>query len=134
MKQLQPLFEKHGVIVQQPTRVDESGNQRVMTILRCKDTGEFDSSDLIIPFNDNPQRVGSAITYYKRYTLFGLLGLNTEEDDDGQAASQTTAVKKLSQSQYQATLKGTKEQAEKVLKGFNVTDEQKKGIETKFNL
>ena len=37
----------------------------------------------------NPQKIGGAITYYKRYTLQALYGLPSE-DDDGQAASEPT--------------------------------------------
>ena len=35
---------------------------------------------------ENPQKIGSAITYYKRYTLQSLYGLPSE-DDDGNAVS-----------------------------------------------
>ena len=37
--------------------------------------------------NRTPQEVGSQITYFKRYALSALLGLSTEDDDDGAAAS-----------------------------------------------
>ena len=36
---------------------------------------------------ENPQKIGSAITYYKRYTLQSVYGLPSE-DDDGNVASQ----------------------------------------------
>ena len=35
----------------------------------------------------DPQKMGSMITYYRRYTLQSLLGLQAE-DDDGNSASQ----------------------------------------------
>ena len=34
----------------------------------------------------SPQKVGAALTYYKRYTLGSLLRVRMEEDDDGNAA------------------------------------------------
>ena len=37
---------------------------------------------------ENPQKIGSAITYYKRYTLQSVYGLPSE-DDDGNEASKT---------------------------------------------
>jgi len=37
---------------------------------------------------DDPQGYGSAITYARRYALGAMTGLVTEEDDDGNAASQ----------------------------------------------
>lgn len=36
-----------------------------------------------------PQQVGSQVTYFKRYALSAVLGLSTEEDDDGAAASRS---------------------------------------------
>lgn len=35
----------------------------------------------------SPQALGSAITYAKRYALVAILGLNIDDDDDGNAAS-----------------------------------------------
>jgi hypothetical protein len=40
------------------------------------------------PAQDTPQAYGSAITYAKRYSLSAMVGVVTEEDDDGNAASQ----------------------------------------------
>ena len=37
--------------------------------------------------NNNPQKMGSAITYARRYGLCSLLGICGEEDDDGQRAT-----------------------------------------------
>ena len=128
LQQLQPLFKKHGIVIKQPTR-----DGKVFTILTCVETGQYVFSELEIPVNDDPQKVGSTITYYRRYTLIGLLGLNTE-DDDGNMASKSTTKSKLSANQYQATLKGTKEQAVKVLNSFNVSAEHEKAIKSKFNI
>jgi hypothetical protein len=41
--------------------------------------------------NRTPQDQGSAITYMRRYALSGMLGLSTEEDDDGNTASKPKA-------------------------------------------
>ncbi|MDO8669953.1 MAG: ERF family protein [Dehalococcoidia bacterium] len=39
----------------------------------------------------DPQSIGSALSYSRRYSLCGLLGVSSEEDDDGNAASGNTA-------------------------------------------
>jgi len=53
-------------------------------------TKEKDSNGNVI-FRSNsyisPQAIGSAITYAKRYALGAILGLNIDEDDDGNNAS-----------------------------------------------
>ena len=47
--------------------------------------GELVSSEMVLPDLKDPQKLGSAITYYRRYTLQSLLGLQAE-DDDGNSA------------------------------------------------
>lgn len=41
----------------------------------------------LTPTKNDPQGIGSAITYGKRYSLQALLGVAWEDDDDGNAAS-----------------------------------------------
>jgi hypothetical protein len=41
------------------------------------------------PTKADPQAYGSVITYQRRYALSAILGLNTDEDDDGNKASAT---------------------------------------------
>lgn len=41
----------------------------------------------LTPEGNTPQKWGSAITYARRYALSSILGLSTEEDDDGNEAS-----------------------------------------------
>ena len=48
------------------------------------DGGSFESS-LTLPTDLDAQKIGSAITYYRRYTLQSLLALQSE-DDDGNSA------------------------------------------------
>lgn len=52
------------------------------------ESGEERSSFLPINYAlfDKPQELGSVLTYYQRYLKGALLGLATEEDDDGKAA------------------------------------------------
>jgi len=40
------------------------------------------------PTKDDPQGAGSVITYQRRYALGAILGLNIDEDDDGNAGSE----------------------------------------------
>jgi hypothetical protein len=39
------------------------------------------------PTKSDPQSMGSAITYQRRYSIGAILNLNIDEDDDGNAAS-----------------------------------------------
>jgi hypothetical protein len=52
-------------------------------------SGEYISSVSATPCKDvsNPQALGSAITYARRYALGAVLSLNIDEDDDAQKAT-----------------------------------------------
>lgn len=79
-----PLEETGLTFIQMPD------GDNLITIL-IHDDGEFIQSVYPInPGTKTPQAVGSAITYARRYSLTAILGLNIEEDDDGNAATQTT--------------------------------------------
>ena len=58
----------------------------VVSKLICIDGTGGVISGLKLPEISDPQKLGSCITYYRRYTLGSLLGLQSE-DDDGNAAS-----------------------------------------------
>jgi hypothetical protein len=58
----------------------------VVTQLIDTENGEIVESSIQLPNIQDPQKLGSCITYYRRYTLQSLLGLNAE-DDDGNAAT-----------------------------------------------
>lgn len=65
------------------------GDYYLTTILIHAESGEYmQASYNIHPKQTDPQSMGSAITYGRRYSLGALLGLNIDEDDDGNKASQ----------------------------------------------
>jgi hypothetical protein len=78
---VEPLMESKGLLLLQPLK-----DGMVSTQIYCTETGEVVTSELKLPEIQDPQKIGSAITYYRRYTLQSLLGLQAE-DDDGQKAS-----------------------------------------------
>src|SRR5688572_2011490 len=79
----EPLKEAGLVFSQFP-----SGDNGLTTILIHAETGEYIQSDYCMkPAKDDPQGRGSALTYQRRYALTAILGLNIDEDDDGNAAS-----------------------------------------------
>jgi len=77
-----PVLAKHGLaVMQQPIFME--GTAGVETTILHKE-GYSTTSTLLLPLKDqSPQGVGSAITYARRYALAAVLGLATEEDDDG---------------------------------------------------
>lgn len=85
-----PLIEAGLVFSQCPTNENE-----LTTIIIHVESGEYmESVYKINPVKTDPQALGSAITYARRYALAAILGLNIEDDDDGNAASGKTEQQK----------------------------------------
>ena len=78
------ILMENGLIIMQPI-ID----QMVYTKIIDVDTGEHVESMMKLPDLQNPQQLGSAISYYRRYTLTSILSL-AATDDDGKAASKAT--------------------------------------------
>lgn len=77
-----PVLTDNELVLIQPI---QDGNQ--CSIITDPETGENVSSYLELPKLSDPQKLGSAITYYRRYTLCSLLALQAE-DDDAKSASE----------------------------------------------
>lgn len=66
-----------------------------LTSILMHETGEFiEETFNMKPVDNKPQTAGSAITYMRRYALSAMLGIATEEDDDGNVASGLGKAKK----------------------------------------
>ena len=77
-----PLEESGLVFTQMPD------GEFLTTLIIHYESGEFlESSYKMSPVKTDPQSIGSAITYARRYALGAILGLNIDEDDDGNKAS-----------------------------------------------
>jgi len=79
ISEVKPILSELGVVLMQPIK---DGN--VSTVLMMG--AEVIESSLPLPTNLTPQQVGSAITYYRRYTLASLLSLEIEDDDGNEAS------------------------------------------------
>lgn len=98
-----PLAKAGIAIIQSPaldsiettTQDERSGEVRtsrstvvVVTTLLAHSSGEWIRSSLTMrPTQSTPQGIGSAITYARRYALLAILGMTTDDDDDGAEAS-----------------------------------------------
>lgn len=88
INQLNPLLKKYRLLLLQPIEED-----CVYSKLICIDGTGGVISALKLPEINDPQKLGSAITYYRRYTLASLLGLQAV-DDDANVASGVVEEKK----------------------------------------
>lgn len=82
-----PVLHKNNLVVTQ-IPISEGDRVGVHTQITHVLTGESIAGSFTMALVKNdPQGAGSAITYARRYALVSMLGLNVDEDDDGNVAS-----------------------------------------------
>lgn len=82
----EPLFN-NGLSVAQTMRPSEPGTVCVRTTL-MHESGQWIAGECVLPWDrqGGPQGAGSAITYARRYSLSAMIGVVSEDDDDGAGA------------------------------------------------
>lgn len=111
LKNIKPIFEKYDIAFSQRVTFDGTGDGR--QTLGTVETIIFDENEQQVvceyPFfvTGDPQQVGSAITYARRYSLTTVLGIFPDKDDDGGYAKQKfdTADRPISADQYATLVK-----------------------------
>lgn len=76
LSEVKPILTECKLIVMQP--INEKG---IGTIIIDAENGHFIESFIPMPVNLAPQPLGSAITYFRRYTIASLLSLEIDDDD-----------------------------------------------------
>lgn len=81
-----PVLNKHGLsVVQLPC---ELASGPALRTLLLHESGEWVGSTMLLrPTKNDPQGVGSALTYCRRYALQSLAGVAADDDDDGNAGA-----------------------------------------------
>ena len=88
LKEIRPLLNELELVLIQPlTTID--GKPAISTIILDGDK-ELINSSIILPDLQDPQKMGSAITYYRRYSIQSLLLLQAEDDDGNSANGRDT--------------------------------------------
>jgi hypothetical protein len=125
LEAVEPILLVNGLLLLQPIQ-----NESVCTQIIDIDSGAMIESCMKLPATVQPKDMGSAITYYRRYTLQSALSLQSVDDDADKAtksASQPKPKESLSDDRFTAALAKIKAGDYKVedLKAkFNLTKEQ----------
>jgi len=96
---VEPILLEKGLVLLQPIR-----EGRQFTEIHDVETGESVESYLELNTTLPPQALGSAITYFRRYTLQSLLSLQAD-DDDGQRASAPQPKPQFTEDKFEAAKK-----------------------------
>ena len=127
---VEPVLLKYNLLLMQPIE-----NGCVVTrILDCE-SGDSVESTMRLPEIQDPQRVGSAVTYYRRYTLQSLMTLQAEDTDAQDVSDYIKKQKpKFPQDRFENGLTKvgngelTADAFKKALEGFELTELQTAAI------
>lgn len=89
LKHVEPLLDKNGLLLLQPI-LEGSVCSQIIDV----ENGDRAESSIQMASLSDPQKMGSMITYYRRYTLQSLLGLQAEDDDANAASKASQAPEK----------------------------------------
>ena len=115
---LRPILSKHGIsFIQMPCGDNE--NVGVIT-LYMHTSGEYIYSKIetqIIQAQNKYQSMGSAITYFKRYSLASFVGIASDEDTDGNVQKKevkkpTPTTKQLTNEKFKTVIDTVKDENE----------------------
>ena len=107
---VKPLLNEVGLLAVQPLEIRE-GKNALITKIFDGDKVILESA-IIIPDNIDPQKIGSAITYYRRYSLQALLLLEAEDDDAESSKPEAKGWKE----KYNYNGEATNQKAKEILK------------------
>jgi hypothetical protein len=94
---IKPVLQTNGLGFMQSPEAgsDEKVRSLKVTTRIFHTSGEWVESDISVDLSQaGPQALGSAITYLRRYSITALLGVASEEDDDGNKATPKPVEKK----------------------------------------
>lgn len=132
MEALREPMQKNGLCVVQTTFMENDRFFLKTKIFHI--SGQWISSDYPLkPLKDDPQSMGSAITYARRYSLAAMTGL-VQVDDDGNEASKTKKERfkedpKENKTPRMITRMITKEEYEEIKKCLGGDEKKEKALE-----
>jgi len=119
---VEPILLDCGLLLIQPIKDD-----KVYTIIVDIENGDRFESFMTLPAITDAQKLGSAVTYFRRYTLVSLLSLQAV-DDDGETASKAPKAKPTLDGERWdkalAAVKNGKFTPEQIKEMYNLTKEQ----------
>ena len=126
LSEVKPVLTTLGLVLLQPIN-----NGKVGTII-LDGTTTIAESWIDLPLNLQPQPLGSAITYFRRYTLSSLLALEID-DDDAQSAKHSPVKPTLNAQQFEAIINtitsGNKDKVIEALPKYTISKEYQTAID-----
>ena len=128
IEHVQPVLNRNGLVLLQPLM---SGD--VVSQLIDVESGEIISSEIELPEFNDPQKLGSCITYYRRYTLASLLGLQAEDNDGNGLKPKPKELPKITPEAYQKAVKAISDKKvtlDQIKAKYKLSEEQEKQLKS----
>jgi hypothetical protein len=127
LETVEPILHENGLILLQPIK-----DNVLLTQIIDIDSGQKVESWLTLPDIQDPQKIISATTYYRRATLQAILSLQAV-DDDGNSVTATVKAPKpsVTDEQFKIALdkiKAGKYTIEKFKENYSLTKEQEEQL------
>lgn len=126
LSEVKPVLTKLGLVVLQPIN-----DGKVWTTI-TDGSVIIAHASIELPTNLAPQALGSAITYFRRYTLSSLLALEID-DDDAQMAKPGPTKPTLTAQQFEAIINtitsGNKDKVIEALPKYTISKEHQTAID-----
>jgi hypothetical protein len=122
IEEVEPILLENRLLLLQPIE-DGYVYSRIVDI----DSAEICESCMKLPEIQDPQKIGSAVTYYRRYTLQSLLSLQAVDDDANLSSEAVKSQKQgLPQERFEKALEAIKSGSvsKQDLSKFELTKEQ----------
>jgi hypothetical protein len=119
---VEPILLDCGLIMMQPVKED-----KVYTIIIDIESGDRFESFMQLPVITDAQKLGGAITYFRRYTLVSLLSLQAVDDDGHEASRAPKAKPTLTPDRFNSALQAIQEgryTVEELRATYSLTKEQ----------
>jgi hypothetical protein len=119
---VEPILLDCGLLLIQPVKDD-----KVYTIVVDVENGDRFESFMTLPPITDAQKLGGAITYFRRYTLVSLLSLQAVDDDGHEATKAKKELPAISDDRFISALeaiKNGKYTIEALKSTYKLTEEQ----------
>ncbi len=126
LKAVEPQLMEVGLLLLQPIK-----NNCVVTQIIDVDTGDSVESSMELPMITDPQKMLSAVTYYRRGTIQSLLSLQAVDDDGNVASASTVKKQPISDDKFKRALKAIKDGSysiKQLRESFELTKSQEEQI------
>ena len=123
---VEPILLDCGLLLIQPIKED-----KVYTIIIDIESEDHVESFMPLPLITDAQKLGGAITYFRRYTLVSLLSLQAIDDDGHEASRPSKAKPTLDGDRWTKALKAVKDgryTAEDLKATYSLTKEQEEQL------